>query len=220
MEIERINEDTIKFYISYLDLEERGFNQEDVWYDREKSEELFWEMMDELKYEEEFAPEGPLWIQVQALKHGLEVFVTKANLSKQGEGNFELSSASQDELAAEERIEKMLEENFNPVKKDSEDDEGTLEFVLSFNDFEDLIQMSQASGLQNVDTKLYVYQNRYFLYVEFPETQYNESNIDNTVSILLEYGAESNLTGYMLDEYGKLIFDNPALEQVKQYFVD
>lgn len=30
MEIERINEDTIKFYISYLDLEERGFNQEDV----------------------------------------------------------------------------------------------------------------------------------------------------------------------------------------------
>ncbi|MGJ0375998.1 adaptor protein MecA, partial [Listeria monocytogenes] len=31
MEIERINEDTIKFYISYLDLEERGFNQEDVW---------------------------------------------------------------------------------------------------------------------------------------------------------------------------------------------
>lgn len=54
MEIERINEDTIKFYISYLDLEERGFNQEDVWYDREKSEELFWDMMDELKYEEEF----------------------------------------------------------------------------------------------------------------------------------------------------------------------
>lgn len=77
MEIERINEDTIKFYISYLDLEERGFNQEDVWYDREKSEELFWDMMDELKYEEEFSPEGPLWIQVQALKHGLEVFVTK-----------------------------------------------------------------------------------------------------------------------------------------------
>lgn len=56
MEIERINEDTIKFYISYLDLEERGFNQEDVWYDREKSEELFWDMMDELKYEEEFSP--------------------------------------------------------------------------------------------------------------------------------------------------------------------
>ncbi|MBC1521285.1 adaptor protein MecA [Listeria aquatica] len=220
MEIERINEDTIKFYISYLDLEERGFNQEDVWYDREKSEELFWEMMDELKYEEEFTPEGPLWIQVQALKHGLEVFVTKANLSKQGEENFELSSASQDELATEERIEKMLEENFNPVNKDSEDDEDTLEFVLAFSDFEDLVQMSGASGLQDVNTKLYAYQDRYFLYVEFPETQYNESNIDNTVSILLEYGTESNLTGYMLDEYGKLIFDNPALEQVKQYFMD
>lgn len=101
MEIERINEDTIKFYISYLDLEERGFNQEDVWYDREKSEELFWDMMDELKYEEEFSPEGPLWIQVQALKHGLEVFVTKATIGGKGEDGFDVTLSSPDELAEE-----------------------------------------------------------------------------------------------------------------------
>ncbi|EUJ30260.1 adaptor protein [Listeria floridensis FSL S10-1187] len=219
MEIERINEDTIKFYISYLDLEERGFNQEDVWYDREKSEELFWEMMDELKYEEEFSPEGPLWIQVQALKHGLEVFVTKASLSGKGDGNFDMNSVNPDELA-EERIEKMLEENFNPAKKDSQDDADTLEFILEFKDFEDLILMSSAAGLTNITTKLYAYQDKYFLYVEFPEAQYSETNIDNTVSVLLEYGTESNLTGYMLEEYGKLIFDTPALMQVRQYFKD
>ncbi|HAA8227794.1 TPA_asm: adaptor protein MecA, partial [Listeria monocytogenes] len=47
---------------------------------------------------------------------------------------------------------------------------------------------------------------------------YDESNIDNAVSILLEYGLESNLTGYMLAEYGKVIFDVPALKQIRKHF--
>ena len=89
MEIERINENTVKFYISYGDIEERGFDREEIWYNRERSEELFWEMMDEVHQEEEFIVEGPLWIQVQALDKGLEVLVTKAQVSKDGQ-KFEL----------------------------------------------------------------------------------------------------------------------------------
>ncbi|MBC1850970.1 adaptor protein MecA, partial [Listeria seeligeri] len=126
MEIGRINENTIKFYISYMDLEERGFNHEEIWYDREKSEELFWDMMDELKYEDEFSPDGPLWIQVQALKHGLEVLVTKANLGK-GESGFEINMDQADDLA-EERIEKLLEEHFTPTTITESGEDDTLEF--------------------------------------------------------------------------------------------
>ena len=40
--------------------------------------------MDEVHHEEEFTVEGPLWIQVQALDKGLEILVTKAQLSKDG----------------------------------------------------------------------------------------------------------------------------------------
>lgn len=57
MEIERINEHTVKFYISYGDIEDRGFDREEIWYNRERSEELFWEVMDEVHEEEEFAVE-------------------------------------------------------------------------------------------------------------------------------------------------------------------
>ncbi len=42
MEIERINEHTVKFYMSYGDIEDRGFDREEIWYNRERSEELFW----------------------------------------------------------------------------------------------------------------------------------------------------------------------------------
>lgn len=40
MEIERINEHTVKFYMSYGDIEDRGFDREEIWYNRERSEEL------------------------------------------------------------------------------------------------------------------------------------------------------------------------------------
>ena len=85
MEIERINENTIKFYISYIDIEDRGFEREEIWYDRERSEQLFWQMMDEVNYKEDFNVDGPLWIQVQAMDKGLEITVTKAQLYKNGE---------------------------------------------------------------------------------------------------------------------------------------
>src|SRR5690625_3183892 len=55
MEIERINENTVKFYISYLDIENLGFEKEEIWYNRERSEQLFWHMMDEVNFKEDFS---------------------------------------------------------------------------------------------------------------------------------------------------------------------
>src|SRR6478735_7702702 len=57
MEIERINENTVKFFVTYVDIEERGFDRNEIWFSRERSEELFWEMMDEIHQDEEFVAE-------------------------------------------------------------------------------------------------------------------------------------------------------------------
>src|SRR5918995_1279056 len=108
MEIERINENTVKFYISYMDIEERGFDRDEIWYNRERSEELFWEMMDEVHDEEDFMVEGPLWIQVQAPDKGLEVIVTRAQLSKDGQKiELPLSEDKVRELPVDENIESI-----------------------------------------------------------------------------------------------------------------
>src|SRR5690625_2256704 len=85
MYIERINKNTVKFYISYLDIECLGFEKEEIWYNRERSAQLFWHMMDEVNFKEDLSVEGPLWIQVQAMDKGLEIVVTKAKVSKDGE---------------------------------------------------------------------------------------------------------------------------------------
>ncbi|SFA78534.1 MULTISPECIES: adaptor protein MecA [unclassified Bacillus (in: firmicutes)] len=224
MEIERINENTVKFYISYGDIEERGFDREEIWYNRERSEELFWEMMDEVHYEEEFAVEGPLWIQVQALEKGLEVLVTKAQLAKDGQ-KFELPIPSDKlkDIPVDERIEELLDQHFNPrqqpnAEEDIFEEEEPLEFLLGFKDFEDAIMLSKRSGLDELDTKLYSFENKYYLFVQFSEEQFEEKQIDDILSVLLEYSHETNYTIHRVEEYGKVIIPQDVFSTLRKHF--
>ncbi len=218
MEIERINENTVKFYISYGDIEKRGFDREEIWYNRDRSEELFWEMMDEVHEEEDFTVEGPLWIQIQALEKGLEVLVTRAQLSKDGQ-KFDLpidDSAN----AVDLKIESMLNEHFHPEQSMDEQavEEEALQFVLVFQDFEDVVALSKTNGVHGVLTKLYSFENKYYLYVEFPEGEFEEDKIDNILSILLEYSDESRVTIHRIEEYGSVIIPDDVFNTVNQYF--
>ncbi len=222
MEIERINENTVKFYISYGDIEERGFDREEIWYNRERSEELFWEMMDEVHGAEEFVVEGPLWIQVQALDKGLEVLVTKAQLSKDGQ-KFELPIPNDKikDIPVDEKIEELLDHHFNPNHSDEDDillEEETLEFLLAFKDFEDVISLSHRTGLDDLVTMLYHFEGKYYLYTEFPEDLFEEDEIDDILSVLLEYGYETQLTIHRIQEYGKEIISQNVFVELRKHF--
>ncbi|PLS15459.1 adaptor protein MecA [Bacillus sp. M6-12] len=222
MEIERINDDTVKFYISYIDIEERGFDREEIWYNRERSEELFWEMMDEVHQEEEFMVEGPLWIQVQALDKGLEVLVTKAQLSRDGQKlELPLTDEKLKDLPVDEKIESLLDQHFQTKHSESNGiqfEDGTLEFITVFNDFEDLIALSNRNGLEELNTKLFAFENKYYLYVEFNEDEIEEDEIDDVLSVLLEYSQESHLTVHRLQEYGKTVMESDVFETTRKYF--
>ncbi|MCQ6280962.1 adaptor protein MecA [Bacillus sp. EB600] len=220
MDIERINENTVKFYISYVDIEDRGFDREEIWYNRERSEELFWEMMEEVHQEEEFTVEGPLWIQVQALEKGLEILVTKAQISKDGQ-KFELPIPGDKDIPVDERIEDLLDHHLNP--RGSHDDElleeeDILEFLLAFQDFEDVIMLSKRSELDDLLTKLFYFEGKYYLYVEFPEDLIDEDEIDDILSVLLEYGYETSLTIHRIQEYGKELISENVFSELRKHF--
>lgn len=221
MEIERINENTVKFYISYMDIEERGFDREEIWYNRDKSEELFWEMMDEVHQEEDFLVDGPLWIQVQALDKGLEILVTKAQLTKDG-ARFELplSDEKYKDISVDERIEELLDQHFNYRQEDEEEEiEETLHFIVEFKDIEDVISLSKRPGLQSLTTKLYSLDQKYYLYIEFEDIYKQEEEITDILSLILEYGQESQTTIYYLMEYGKEIIAENVFDVLRKHFV-
>lgn len=223
MEIERINENTVKFYISYIDIEERGFDREEIWYNRDRSEELFWEMMDEVHHEAEFTIEGPLWIQVQALEKGLEILVTKTQVTKDGQ-KFELPISDErlKDLPVDDRIEEMIDHHFNPkVQDDDEVFTDVLEYLLVFKDFEDIISLSKRDDLDSiiVKTSLFNHEGRYYIYTDFSDDETpDEDKIDDFLSILLEYGEESALTIHRLEEYGNKIIADDVFATIRKYF--
>lgn len=220
MEIERINENTVKFFISYLDVEERGFDREEIWYNREKSEELFWEMMDEVHEEEDFAFDGPLWIQVQAMEKGLEIVVTKAQITNEnGRFEFPFPDDKLKDLSVNEHFEELLDQHFHYKEENEEEyEEDSISFVAYFSDFEDLISLSKTTLPSYIGTKLFSYDNKYYLYIDFPFEYFTEEEIDNSISVILEYANESQRTVHYLLEYGKEIIKENVLETISKHF--
>jgi adapter protein MecA 1/2 len=222
MEIERINENTVKFFISYVDVEERGFDREEIWYNREKSEQLFWEMMDEVHDDEDFPFDGPLWIQVQALEKGLEVVVTKAQITKDGARfDFPLNDEKYNNYRLNEQVEDLLHHHFSYDDHDLDhniDEETSISFVTYFTDFEDLISLSTRPWPEKLQTKLYSYEGKYFLYLNFPFDAFTEEEIDDLLSVVLEYGTESQRTIHFLQEYGKEVIAEDVFTTVNKYF--
>jgi len=224
MEIERINENTIKFYISYLDIEDLGFEREEIWYNRERSEQLFWEMMDEVHHKEDFNVEGPLWIQVQALEKGLEIVVTRAKVSKDGE--VEVDVEDDEDIAGDENVDSFLEGKFGKHTHQSIDDihdhlhEDNMWIIVGFDEFEDVISLSHYLEDFNDSTEdiLYHYNDKYYLYLEFTPELLDDDGQEDIISQILEFANDSDISIHLLEEYGKKIFEGNTFTQVRSYF--
>ncbi len=217
MEIERINEDTVKFFLSYIDIEERGFSREEVWNNREKSEELFWNMMDEINEEDEFTVEGPLWIQVHAKNEGIEVTVTRA---MPGDGQLGDSPFDDDDprrMLQQPNIESYHDLE-NMITEGLEASAEWVENTFSFPDFEDVIRTSSRMHGYEAQTSLYSYENKFYLHVVYDEDLMDNHDKTNMFSVLSEFGHPSKKTIHLLKEYGNLIFEKDVFTQIEKYF--
>lgn len=219
MEIERINENTVKFYLSYVDIEERGFTREEVWYNRDKSEELFWDMMEEIDSESdiEFEIEGPLWIQVHAMSGGIEVLVTRAQLPEDGESTEYPYGIDDPRKLFQPELEAAMNSDESPDHvADSRTAPAREMFV--FKEFDDLIPL--ASQLSDFDeaTSLYVFENHYYLYIDYSSSEKELSDKIDIESIVLEYGTPTNVTIHRLQEYGKEVIATDVFHTIDTYF--
>lgn len=217
MEIERINENTVKFFLSYIDIEERGFTREEVWYNREKSEELFWDMMDEINEEAEFEVEGPLWIQVHAMNNGIEVTVTKAqpNDEQMPEGAFEQHESRRMFQPPEDfpNVDDILTASGKPVS-----DSAKIDDMFVFKDFEELIRIASRLTDYDAKTSLYSYNSEFYLNVIYNEDLMDGDDKTNMYFVLSEFSKPSTVTMHILEEYGKVIMESDVFNEIQKYF--
>ena len=215
MDIERVNENTLKLFITYRDIEDRGYSREEIWYNRAKGEELFWEVMNEVNTEDYFELEGPIWIHINASEVGLEVVVTRASYNP----DTDISSMFQSmEDVDDSRSEQMnVEQSLLDAFENEQDEASTINSRYVFKDIDDVIPVAKRLLNRELETSLYRLDNKYYLIVNFDNLE-DKDEIRNINSIIREYLASSKVTVYRLEEYGEVIMENNCFETVVQFF--
>lgn len=83
--------------------------------------------------------------------------------------------------------------------------------------FENVLSAAKAvHAWLDISASLYHYKDRYYLYVS--DGQLEQTDTDSLWSIFHEYGNLAVTTKAVLDEYGKLIVADRAIETLLQYF--
>ncbi|WP_273129075.1 genetic competence negative regulator [Metabacillus sp. HB246100] len=193
MRLERLNYDKIKIFLTTDDLKDRGLTREDLWKDSLKVQQLFRDMMDEASNELGFEAHGPIAVEVYSLHaQGMVVIVSHS------EDTFDT-----DDEYSDEYIEMQ-------VKLDE-----TFDIIYEFETFEDIISLSRHLYRNDIrDGVIILYNEKYYLLLNDEQP----FNIDDLVSIIAEYGSPSTLTVHKLKEYGKIIMQDKAIEEVHRLF--
>jgi adapter protein MecA 1/2 len=197
MRVERLGGDKIRFFLTLDDLVDRGIEKEDMWQDISKVHELFNDMMEHAYQELGFEVIGPVAVEVFALPaQGMVVVVTRGKVAK---------SEEQEDLESKEdvyELEVTMEEADN--------------IIFRFADIEDLIQVARSiDGRMEQGGRVYAYRGAYYLvFSDDLETE----NLGTLIAILSEFGEASTVTEAWLQEYGKTVWPEHAVNQIIKYF--
>ncbi|MHA0855483.1 genetic competence negative regulator [Paenibacillus sp. CMAA1364] len=200
MKIERLSPDKIRIFLTFDDLSERGIQKEDMWQEIPKVHELFTDMMDQAYNEVGFDATGPLAVEVFALPaQGMVVIVTRGKYD-----HHQYMNRTEDDMADDVyEMEVTLEESDT--------------IVYSFNDIEVLIEAAHVLRTNITEAgKLYNYNDKWVLYLD--PSDLDEDKIPSLIAVLAEFGESVSTTEAVLDEYGKLIIAEKAIEVICYHF--
>lgn len=191
LRIERVSNDQFTIFLTFDDLIERGFTTQELWNDVKNAGNLFSDMMYEASSELGIELEGMLLVHVHLMQaQGMHVYVTQ-----------KMEYTNWDEDFIEMKV--TLDESN--------------ELIFSFQEFEDLIQV--ASYLSNASItggKIYFMNDRYYMLLQ--DEEINRSHKENVIAILSEFSSPSIVTSARLSEYGKVIMDHDAIDQIIHNF--
>jgi adapter protein MecA 1/2 len=192
MRLERLTVNKIKIFLTSDDLFERGLSKEDIWKDSIKWNQLFHEMLEEASAEFDVDIQGSVAVEIFTLQaQGMILIIT-------------VDEGTEDE--------EVLYDGFIDMQVRVE---GCEDLLYVFEDFEDIISLSKRLALIDIyGGNLYAMDNRYYFLMDKLGTDKNIM----AACILSEYGIASIVSPHFLEEYGKEIIRNKAVEIILQFF--
>lgn len=215
MEMEHINENTIRVMIGHEDLEERGVSFLDLLGNHREIENFFYSILEEVDIEEEFQSSEAVTFQVLPKGDGLELFISK-NMPDEEIGQNNESTLNSADVSEFLQGQMLANEEESDLTESTTASEQRAIFV--FNDFEQVIQLANDVQLESAWTDLYQLEERYYLVVHFWMENLNQTDVENQYARILEFAEKSTRTAEALNEYGQQLMERNALERVKFYF--
>ncbi|HIY58979.1 MAG TPA: adaptor protein MecA [Candidatus Tetragenococcus pullicola] len=235
MEMEHINDNTIRVLLKSEDLMARGITFLDLLGNGKEIENFFYSILDEVDVDHEFKGNDAITFQVIPKPEGLELFISK-NLSLEDMNPYEIYGDyfSQEEITKwlktedPERFDNLSQEEIvegfqkeKSIEKEDEKEISTpveLQYVFELDSFETMIQLSTEICLENIRTNLYVMQDKYYLSVFFLEEMLTKHQIEDQLATVTEFANKSELTTDYLSEHGQLIMSEHAIELTREHF--
>ncbi|GGG19993.1 hypothetical protein GCM10007425_12970 [Lysinibacillus alkalisoli] len=217
MNIERINDNTIKLYLTNHDIEERGYDSNTVWLNPAKSDELFMEVLQEADEQEYLEAEGLMWAYVRGMDAGVEIVVTRSNAMKEIEKMFtSIFEQDEEELLIEDML--FSEEHYGYKSDAAEDAELQQDaIVYVFDDIDELVPLAHRLMKDELTTSLYTFENKFYLVLATETLSAND--LAKYDAIISEYIVASEMTTYYLKEYGVAVMLDHCFETVTTHFV-
>lgn len=224
MEMERINENTIRVLIDSDDLQARGIHILDLLGNHQQIQDFFYSILKEVDSDRQFQDNDSVTFQVMPNNNGLELFISKNDPFADGDQPMD---AITNYLQRSQTDRKPDDQPTTATPADQEEastfdlpaEPLTKEVVAEFNSFEDLISFAKLVNDHQVVSELYKYGDKYYLSLRFLVTaEQTEADIKNHLALVYEYGNPTQLSTSFLGEHGKKLMEVSAIHLIQHYF--
>lgn len=223
MEMERINENTIRVLVDNDDLSARGITILDLLGDHQQIEDFFYSILKEVDTDHQFQNNDAVTFQVMPTSNGLELFISKNDSSITGNEQHGPVNDQVSQYIKQHLIQKRAENQDQRKTTIDNDDPDTKAQqtrwqVIIFDSFEDLIDFAKIAEDNDVSSYLYKYNKKYYLALAYTDTTLNGGVIKDQLALAYEYGSPTATTIDFLSEHAKKLMSVSALHLIRHYF--
>ncbi|MBS9338309.1 adaptor protein MecA [Fructobacillus sp. M2-14] len=226
MEMERINDNTIRVMVENEDLKERGTSIRDLLSDRNKIESFFYNILSELDTDDDFVDNDKVSFQVLPNQNGLELFISRldeegalgdllASLSEREDDQNQGEMPAMDDLSLEQKT--ALQGSDGGEVTNEKPMSGRMDTVVLDN-FENLLALVALLEDFQGHSSAYRYNGAYYLVLDSRFLDMTAAELNAMYATLIEYGRFAKQGATYLSEHGDVLFEEGAIQSLNKIF--
>ncbi|NMB31256.1 MAG: adaptor protein MecA [Lactobacillus sp.] len=243
MQVDHINENTIRVRINKNELAHRGLKVLDLLGDKQKIQQFFYSILSEVDTDHTFTQGVPVTFQVMPNNGGLDLMITKIkpddadNLRQMIEPMNSETNQTQAEPDSRRSFFDLdpkddVNTELDPIKEEkleSSNQENAVNIQYwkfqnhhsySFDELGNLVELADSLKVSDLASSLYYLRGKYYLKLAFLDENYAELKPADAWAIANEYGIKiDDQEMKTVKETGKCLLTRDALDYIRYYFL-